>query len=278
MHERPGSVPVALTIAGSDPSGGAGIQADLKTFAALGVYGASVITALTAQNTRGVTAVHTVPAPFIAAEIEAVASDLDIRATKTGMLGDRATVEGVAAGIRRFRLSPLVVDPVMVATSGDVLIEPEAIDAVRTILLPLASLITPNLHEAARMLDEGVAATETEMMRQAVRLLKLGPKAVLVKGGHGSGDEAVDVLVSAAGETLRLAKPRIATRHTHGTGCTLSAAIAAHLALGASLGAAVARAKEYLWQALLAGRDLGIGQGAGPVDHAFALRKRTGDR
>lgn len=270
MSERAGT-PIALTIAGSDPSGGAGIQADLKTFAAHGVYGASVITALTAQNTQGVTGVLEIDPDFIAAQIESVAADLSIGAVKTGMLADRPQVAVVVSGIKRFGLKPLVVDPVMVATSGDVLLAPDAIDAVRRNLLPHATVITPNLHEAARLLAGPVAKTEAEMQGQALRLLELGPGAVLIKGGHGENPEAVDYLVTSDG-TTRLAKPWIETRHTHGTGCTLAAAITANLAKGLGLVEAVTAAKDYLWHALVAGRTLGIGKGQGPVDHAFALR------
>ena len=256
--------PVALTIAGSDSSGGAGIQADLKTFTALGVYGASVLTALTAQNTRGVTAILPVPAAFVTQQIDAVASDLRIAAVKTGMLNDRATVLAVVAGVRRHALRPLVVDPVMVATSGDMLLHPDAVEAVRRDLLPLADIITPNLPEAARLLDLPVAADEPEMEAQARALLALGPKAVLLKGGHGKASDAVDILVTRDAAPLRLALPRIDTANTHGTGCTLSAAIAAGLARGESLGDAVASAKRFVHAALAAGRDLKIGQWVGP--------------
>lgn len=272
-------VPIALTIAGSDPSGGAGIQADLKTFAAHGVYGASVITALTAQNTQGVTGVLEIDPDFIAAQIDAVASDLRLGAVKTGMLADRPQVAVVVSGIKRHGIKrdglvPLVVDPVMVATSGDVLLAPDAIDAVRRNLIPLASVITPNLHEAARLLGQAVAASEAEMQRQGEALMALGAAAVVIKGGHATGTEAVDYLVTGEG-TIRFAKPWVETRHTHGTGCTLAAAIAANLAMGRTLPDAVAAAKDYLWNALVAGKTLGVGQGRGPVDHAFALR-RTG--
>lgn len=269
MTEHSGT-PIALTIAGSDPSGGAGIQADLKTFAAHGVYGASVITALTAQNTQGVTGVLEIDPDFIAAQIDAVASDLEISAVKTGMLADRPQVAVVVAGIKRYGLTPLVVDPVMVATSGDVLLAPDAIDAVRRNLIPLANVITPNLHEAARLLGLPVAKNEDEMQRQGEALLQLGAKAVVIKGGHAAGSEAVDFLVTPQG-TARFAKPWVDTTHTHGTGCTLAAAIAANLALGLSLGDAVAAAKDYLWNALVAGKVLNVGRGHGPVDHAFAL-------
>lgn len=262
---------IALTIAGSDPSGGAGIQADLKTFTALGVYGASVVTALTAQNTRGVTGAMSVPPDFIAKQMDAVLSDLDVSAAKTGMLADVATVRAVVDGIRRHGIALLVVDPVMVATSGDVLLAPDAISSLVKELLPLAALITPNLPEAAKLLGEAVAHDEAAMRTQAARLLALGPGAVLLKGGHGSGSEAVDILATPEG-IIRLAKARIETSNTHGTGCTLAAAITARLAVGDSLVDAVTAAKDFLWHALLAGKDLHIGHGAGPVDHTFSIR------
>ena len=201
--------PVALTIAGSDSSGGAGIQADLKTFTVLGVYGASVLTALTAQNTRGVAAILPVPPEFVTQQIDAVAGDLRIAAVKTGMLNDRATVLAVVEGVRRHRLGPLVVDPVMVATSGDMLLQPDAIEAVRGELLPLADIVTPNLAEAARLLDRSPAEDEAGMLAQAQALLALGPKAVLLKGGHGEGIDAVDILVARGRAPVRLALPRI---------------------------------------------------------------------
>lgn len=265
--------PIALTIAGSDSSGGAGIQADLKTFTALGVYGASVITAITAQNTTGVQAVLTLPADIIAAQIASVASDLAVSAIKTGMLADSTTVETVADGLARFADVPLVVDPVMVATSGDVLLAPDAIDAVRTRLFPLATVVTPNLHEAARLLEGSVATSFDEMQSQGRRLLALGPKAVLMKGGHGVGSEATDILVLPSG-SLRFDAPRIATSNTHGTGCTLAAAIAARLAEGDSLPSAVKAAKDFVWNAIDAGRALTVGKGNGPVDHLHAARTR----
>ncbi len=266
------STPIALTIAGSDPSGGAGLQADLKTFSALGVYGATIVTALTAQNTTGVIGIHRVPADFIRLQAQALSDDLRISAVKTGMLGDAKTVETVVTILSGAAFGPLVVDPVMVATSGDVLLAPDAMIAVRDLLIPLATLITPNLHEAARLLGERVAEDASSMERQARRLRDNGARAVLIKGGHATGDEAIDVLVTDAGVTHH-ARPRIETRNTHGTGCTLSAAIAAHLAQGVpTLEEAVARSKSYLWHALDAGRSLRIGHGCGPVDHLFALR------
>jgi hydroxymethylpyrimidine/phosphomethylpyrimidine kinase len=269
---EPKTTPAALTIAGSDSSGGAGIQADLKTFTALGVYGASVITALTAQNTRGVSAIHPVPPEFVSAQIEAVATDLRIGATKTGMLNDRATVFAVAEGVRRHGLHPLVVDPVMVATSGDMLLDADAIDAVRSELLPLADLVTPNVPEAARLLDRAPACNEREMLEQAEALLEFGPRAVLIKGGHADGSEAVDILVSVSAPPLRLTLPRITTSNTHGTGCTLAAAVVAVLVRGEGLADAVQTAKKFVHEALSSGAELHIGHGAGPVDHLARLR------
>lgn len=265
---------MALTIAGSDCSGGAGIQADLKTFTALGVYGASVLTALTAQNTMGVSGVLAVPEAFIAAQAAAVTRDLDVRAVKTGMLGDRATVGAVVTALAALPGVPLVVDPVMVATSGDLLLAPDAIEAVRRDLLPLAAVATPNLDEAARLLDARRASSVDEAEAQALAILGFGCRAVLLKGGHGTGDQAVDVLAKASGATRRLALPRIATGNTHGTGCTLSAAITALIACGHDLDAAVERAKSYVWQGLRSGAALTIGAGAGPIDQMFAIRRR----
>jgi hydroxymethylpyrimidine/phosphomethylpyrimidine kinase len=275
MSESAPQVPIALTIAGSDPSGGAGIQADLKTFTALGVYGASVITALTAQSTRGVTGIHGVPTGFVAQQIDAVAGDLTIGATKTGMLHTRDMVMAVADAVRRHGLHPLVVDPVMVATSGDLLLDEDAVVAVRDTLLPLADVITPNLGEAAALLQRAVARDETEMLAQAEALLALGCKAVVVKGGHGQGAEAVDILLTQDGTPTRLALARVDTANTHGTGCTFSAAIAAEMARGAALADAVASAKCFVHEALKAGANMAIGHGSGPVDHLHASRRRT---
>ena len=263
--------PIALTIAGSDSSGGAGIQADLKAFSAFGVYGASVLTALTAQNTRGVKGVHPVPPDFVVAQMVSVLDDLDVKAIKTGMLADAAIIGAVVDALAaRAPGVPLVVDPVMVATSGDVLLARDAIETVRKRLIPRATLITPNLPEAAELLGEPIARTEAEALAQLTRLTTLGARAVLLKGGHGDGDEAVDLL-ALDGRVIRLADRRIATRNTHGTGCTLSAAIAARLAIGDDLETAVARAKRYVHDAIDAGRHLGVGQGNGPVDHLFAM-------
>jgi hydroxymethylpyrimidine/phosphomethylpyrimidine kinase len=263
------STPIAATIAGSDSSGGAGIQADLKTFAALGVYGASVITALTAQNTRGVTAIHDVSPDFIAAQIEAVFSDLAVGAVKIGMVSQPRAIEAVADGLDRHAQRAIVLDPVMIATSGDRLLAPAAIDVLRQVLIPRALILTPNLPEAAVLLEVPIAGSEGEMRAQAERLLSLGPRAVLIKGGHGSGTESIDLLVEADVVT-RLAAGRIATKNTHGTGCTLSSAIAAGLAKGLDLAAAVGAAKAYVTAAIAAADRLTIGSGHGPVHHFHA--------
>jgi hydroxymethylpyrimidine/phosphomethylpyrimidine kinase len=260
---------IALTIAGSDSAGGAGIQADLRTFAALGVHGASAITALTAQNTLGVEAVHTAPPGFVLAEMRAIASDLEVGGIKTGMLGNREIVEAVVEGLSHFPGVPVVVDPVMVSQSGHPLLTDEAIDAIRTKLMPLAVLVTPNLLEAARLLGETVARDEAEMAAQAERMRKRGAHAALVKGGHATGPLAVDILVDAQG-TIRLEAPRTPTKNTHGTGCTLSAATAAELAKGATLREALAKAKTYVTAAIAAADELQIGKGRGPVHHFHA--------
>jgi hydroxymethylpyrimidine/phosphomethylpyrimidine kinase len=268
-RQSPVITPIALSIAGSDSGGGAGIQADLKTLSALGVYGASVITALTAQNTRGVSGIHDVPADFVSAQIDAVFADLTIGATKIGMLSRPAVIEAVAAGLERHKAQNVVLDPVMVATSGDKLLADAAVAVLRRLLIPAARLITPNLPEAAALLDAPIAQTESEMRQQGERLLALGARAVLMKGGHAAGAESVDLLVEPTGVT-RLAAPRIATRNTHGTGCTLSSAIAAGLAKGVDLPEAVAAAKVYLTDALEAADRLSIGSGHGPVHHFHA--------
>jgi hydroxymethylpyrimidine/phosphomethylpyrimidine kinase len=260
------TTPIAVTIAGSDSSGGAGIQADLKTFSALGVYGASVIAALTAQNTRGVTAIHEVPPGFVTAQMDAVFSDLAVGAVKIGMLGNAAVIVAVAAGLERHRPTNIVLDPVMVATSGQRLLAPDAIEVLRTELLPRALVITPNLPEAAALLDVPVAIDVPQMRRQAERLLALGARAVLIKGGHTEGAESTDILVTRDTATP-FAAARIATRNTHGTGCTLSAAIAAGLAKGQDLTEAVRGAKAYVTAAIAAADRLAIGSGHGPVHH-----------
>jgi hydroxymethylpyrimidine/phosphomethylpyrimidine kinase len=263
---------IAVTIAGSDSGGGAGIQADLKTFSALGVYGASVITALTAQNTRGVTGIHDVPPDFVTAQIDAVFSDLHVDAVKIGMLSRPATIKAVAAGLEKYRQRRIVLDPVMVAASGDPLIADEAVAVLLETLIPMAVIVTPNLPEAARLLGEGVAEDRKGIEAQASRLLQRGAKAVLLKGGHGGGAESADYLLTPAGGHW-LTAPRIQTENTHGTGCTLSSAIAAGLARGRHLEAAVAAAKDYVTAAIAAADRLKIGEGRGPVHHFHAQWK-----
>jgi hydroxymethylpyrimidine/phosphomethylpyrimidine kinase len=260
---------IALTIAGSDSGGGAGIQADLKTFSALGVYGASVITALTAQNTLGVQGIHAAPPAFVAQQMHSVLADLDVGAIKIGMLADAATIAAVANALPDGLGPFIVLDPVMVAASGDRLVGDDAIGGLRSRLIPRAGVITPNLPEAAALLGAPVAASEDAMAAQGRALLALGPGAVLMKGGHGAGAESVDLLVTASG-VRRYASPRIATRNTHGTGCTLSSAIAAHLARGENLATAVALAKDYVTSAIAAADRLGIGSGHGPTHHFHA--------
>jgi hydroxymethylpyrimidine/phosphomethylpyrimidine kinase len=267
-------IPIALTIAGSDSGGGAGIQADLKTFSALGVYGASVITALTAQNTQGVTGIHDAPPDFITAQLDAVFSDLDVKAVKIGMVSRPDAIIAIVEGLRRWKPAHVVLDPVMVATSGDRLLAPEAIDLLRTRLIPAVEVITPNLPEAAALLDLPLATTESEIEGQGQKLLALGCPAVLIKGGHGEGPESVDHLVTATSK-LRLAAPRTKTKNTHGTGCTLSSAIAAGLARGESLEAAVRAAKTYVSAAIAASDRLDVGRGHGPVHHFFAFERAT---
>ena len=258
--------PIALTIAGSDSSGGAGIQADLKTFAALGVYGASVITALTAQNTSGVSGIHSVPVEFVTAQIDAVFSDLAVGAVKIGMVAQVASIDAIVAGLTRWSPKHVVLDPVMVATSGDRLLAAEAVEALRTKLTPLAAVITPNLPEAAALLDEAVATSEAAVENQGKRLLAMGCRAVLIKGGHGQGAESTDYLIDAHG-TIVLAAPRVATKNTHGTGCSLSSAIAAGLAKGEGMETAIRNAKTWISAAIAAADRFSVGHGHGPVHH-----------
>ncbi|GLH79559.1 hydroxymethylpyrimidine/phosphomethylpyrimidine kinase [Bradyrhizobium sp. SSBR45G] len=262
------STPVALTIAGSDSSGGAGIQADLKTFAALSVYGASVITALTAQNTTGVTGVHLVPPAFVTAQIDAVFDDLSVGAVKIGMVAQAPIADAISASLARRQPGHVVLDPVMVATSGARLLPEDAIAALRSRLIPQASLITPNLPEAAALLDEPVATSDAEIAAQGRRLLALGCPAVLIKGGHGQGAESTDYLITS-GITLALPAPRVATSNTHGTGCSLSSAVAAGLAKGEDLEAAVRHAKAFISGAIAAADRFTVGHGHGPVHHLY---------
>ncbi|ALK08732.1 bifunctional hydroxymethylpyrimidine kinase/phosphomethylpyrimidine kinase [Blastochloris viridis] len=260
---------IAVTIAGSDSGGGAGIQADLKTFSALGVYGASVIAALTAQNTLGVQGIFDVPPAFVTAQIDSVFADLRVGAVKIGMLSRPETIAAVAAGLDRWQAQNVVLDPVMVATSGDRLITPDAIAALTRLLMPRALVATPNLHEAAALLDAAVARDEAEMRAQGEAILKLGPRAVLIKGGHFAGPEAVDLLIQP-GRVDRLASPRLDTPNTHGTGCTLSSALAAGLAKGLALEPATAAAKDYVAKAIAASVRLKVGEGRGPTHHFHA--------
>ncbi len=257
----------ALTIAGSDSGGGAGIQADLKTFAAHGVFGTSAITAITAQNTVGVTAVLALPADLVTAQIEAVVTDIGADAVKTGMLANAAIIEAVAAAIESLELPRVVVDPVMIAKSGDRLLEDEAVAALRTELLPRAFVLTPNVPEA-EVLAEMIVADLDHARRAARRIREMGPQAVVVKGGHLGGDEAVDVFWDGREMTLFRA-PRLAGTSTHGTGCTYASAIAANLAVGVPLRDAVERAKIYLTEAIR--RAPAIGRGHGPVNHLWPI-------
>jgi hydroxymethylpyrimidine/phosphomethylpyrimidine kinase len=302
-------LPIALTIAGSDSGGGAGIQADLKTFAAFGVYAASVVTALTAQNTRGVEAIHYPPPGIVGAQIEAVLEDFAVMAIKIGMLGSAEIANAVAErlpslhspsrdgrpperplergiggeGVRAAGPGPhpadyvghllpagegrqafIVYDPVMLASSGDALSGSGFVDAIRHALLPLVDCLTPNLAEAATLLREPIAKSEADMARQGAALLKLGPRAILMKGGHLDGDETVDLLVTE-NAVRRFAAPRLASQNLHGTGCTLSSAIAANIVLGAPLSEAVAAARAFVRQAIERGQDVTLGAGAGPL-------------
>ncbi|MEW5976713.1 MAG: bifunctional hydroxymethylpyrimidine kinase/phosphomethylpyrimidine kinase [Acidobacteriota bacterium] len=272
------SVKKALTIAGSDSGAGAGIQADLKTFAALGVYGTSVITAVTAQNTREVRAIHPIPSEVVAQQLEAVLTDIGADAVKTGMLANQDIIVTVAARLRDHGPIPLVVDPVMVSKAGVPLLEPPAIAALRRELFPLAAVVTPNVPEAEALLGRTLK-TEEQLLKAGREMLAMGPKAVLIKGGHrepgsqpagpddrnSSSGEVVDLYFCAEEEGCRISGPRIATPHTHGTGCTLAAAIAAYLARGESSYPAILRARSFLTAALKAAFP--VGQGKGPVHH-----------
>lgn len=261
-------IPV-LTVAGSDSSGGAGIQADLKTISALGCYAASAVTAITVQNTLGVAAIQTVRPDLVAGQIRAVMDDIRPRAVKIGMVGDAATIHAVASTLRQYEGLPLVIDPVMVATSGSRLMEPEAVEAFRKELMPLATVLTPNLPEAGVLAAMPIVSM-ADIDEAARRIAAAMSGYVLIKGGHSEGDIKEDRLYNHVGQLLRtFTSPTVPTRNTHGTGCTLSSAIAAHLALGYALDEAVARAKSYVTAALQAGAGVEIGQGHGPVNHFF---------
>jgi hydroxymethylpyrimidine/phosphomethylpyrimidine kinase len=282
--------PIALTIAGSDSGAGAGVQADLKTFAALGVYGASAVTALTAQNTEGAKAIHYPPPEIVAAQIAAVLEDFAVAAIKIGMLGSAEIARTVAESLLLPGLDPgiagegggatrgldpgggrmrafIIYDPVMIASAGEALSGAGFVETAKRRLLPLVDCLTPNLAEAAALLGEPVARSEADMAHQGAALLELGPRAALIKGGHLEGDEAVDLLATASG-VRRYVAPRIASRNLHGTGCTLSSAIAANIVLGAPLPEAVAAAKAFVREAIERGRRETLGAGAGPLIHA----------
>ncbi|MFJ6700693.1 bifunctional hydroxymethylpyrimidine kinase/phosphomethylpyrimidine kinase [Streptomyces sp. NPDC091272] len=262
--------PIALTIAASDPSGGAGIQADLKAFSANGAYGTAVVTALTAQNTRGVTGIHAVPPAFVTEQIDTLFADVQVDAVKIGMLADAAIAAAVADALERHRPRYVVLDPVMVSTSGHRLLEPAAVAVLRERLLPLADLVTPNLPEAGDLLGTAAARNRAEAVEQARALLGTGASRVLLKGGHHTHDtESVDVLVDPAhgAGVVELSAPRVNTRNTHGTGCTLSAAIAALRPQRDDWHTTVRAAKEYLTGALRAADTLRVGRGNGPVHH-----------
>jgi hydroxymethylpyrimidine/phosphomethylpyrimidine kinase len=260
-------IPNVLTIAGSDSGGGAGIQADLKTFSALGAYGASAITALTAQNTRGVTGVHAPDAAFVTAQLDAVFGDIRIDAVKIGMLANASIVRAVADALRRHAPRFVVLDTVMISKSAHALLAPDAVDALRGELLPLATVVTPNLPEAAALLGAQPAETEDEMVRQGNALVKAGAHAVLMKGGHlPDAEHSPDWLIDAT-RAVRLGGPRVPVRNTHGTGCTLSSAIAALLPQSPDLDSAVRAAKTYLTDAIAASGRLDVGHGVGPVHH-----------
>lgn len=262
---------IAVTIAGSDSGGGAGIQADLKSFSALGVYGASVITAITAQNTRAVTGIEAVSPAMVAAQIDAVFDDLRVDAVKIGMVGDESVITTVAACLRHHlarRAVPVVLDPVMIAKSGDTLLPDAAIAAMVRELLPLATVLTPNLPEAAALLGTATAMSAVQMHEQGAQLSAFGPAHVLMKGGHATGETCTDLLVGPA--PLVLTAPRVITKNTHGTGCSLSSAIAAGLAQGLGVAPAVQQAHHWLQQAIRAADQLDIGSGHGPVHHFHA--------
>ena len=268
-NTHPKHYPRVLSIAGSDSGGGAGIQADLKTFSALGCYGMTAITAITAQNTLGVTAIHGVPAGILKAQIQAVIDDIGVDAVKIGMLHSPEIVEVVAWAIDHYKLGNVVLDPVMVATSGDTLVGQDTVAVLVRELFPRVAVITPNLDEAALLLKRGISQMG-ELENAANNLLGLGAKAALLKGGHLAGEDVVDVMVQPGCAMLRLQSRRITSRNVHGTGCTLSSAIAAYLALGHGLNEAVTLARSFILKAIEAGAAVQTGEGHGPLNHGFA--------
>lgn len=261
-----------LTIAGSDSGGGAGIQADLKTFSALGCFGMSAITAITAQNTTAVTAIHPVPAEVVGKQIEAVISDIGVDAIKIGMLNSPEVIEEVAKQLKHFKVKNIVLDPVMIAKSGDKLLQDESIEALKTELIPLAEIITPNIPEA-EVLTGLTISNKEEMIEAARQLIDNGAKSVLLKGGHFEGETSPDCLMLNTGEVVWLESKRVKSPNTHGTGCTLSSAIASYLALGNSTIEAVKLGKQFITNAIIAGADYKIGNGHGPVHHFHELWK-----
>ncbi|WP_181314194.1 bifunctional hydroxymethylpyrimidine kinase/phosphomethylpyrimidine kinase [Photobacterium phosphoreum] len=262
--------PIVLTIAGSDSSGGAGIQADIKAISATGSYACSVITAITAQNTQGVSSILPIPLDMVEQQLDAVFTDLNIQAVKIGMLADSDIIHLVAAKIRQYQPQYLVIDPVMVATSGDILLQQHAITTLKTELLPLADIITPNLPEAAALTGHDIPQSIDGMQAMISALRAINPHAVLLKGGHLENDSNSTDLLILASDVIELTTPRINTRNTHGTGCTLSSAIASYLAQGNTLEHATTLAKRYITAAITAADELTIGQGHGPVNHFFA--------
>ena len=268
-----------LSIAGSDPSGGAGIQADLKTFAANGVYGMAAITALTVQNTVGVQGIHLVPAKFVSSQIEAIFSDIAVSSVKVGMVGNAEIAEGVGTTLAKYRNLISVVDPVMVAKGGSPLLDKKAIQAVKDNLIPLATIVTPNLPEAAILLGSSIAKSEEDMVYQGKALLNLGSKSILMKGGHSEGITSNDLLVTE-NNYVWFKEKRINTKNTHGTGCTLSSSIASFLAKDFSVEESVSKAKKFVTNAIRNSKTLSVGKGHGPTNHFYALEgsnKITGE-
>ena len=265
------SIPNVLTIAGSDSGGGAGIQADIKTISANGVYASSVITAVTAQNTQGVKAIHDVPLDNIAEQIDAVLMDIKCNAIKIGMLSRPEVIHLVAEKIQQYDISSVILDPVMVATSGDQLLHSESVEVMKSVLMPLVQVVTPNLYEAAILTGLPVATTQNEMLKTAEKFIELGVSAVLLKGGHLLDEHSKDVLIEVIADEKNLIQwfisKRIQTKNTHGTGCTLSSAIAAFLAKGSSLPKSVEHAKAYIQASINTADKLNVGQGSGPVHH-----------
>lgn len=266
---------ISLTIAGSDSGGGAGIQADIKAMSATGSFACSVITALTAQNTQGVSAIHPVPESFVEAQLESVFSDFKVDAVKIGMLSDADTILLIAQMLRKYQPKSIILDPVMVATSGDVLLESKAISSLVNHLIPLADLVTPNLYEAQVLLGRDIDAfpkSNEELESTAKSLLALGSQGVLLKGGHMNTQDSTDVWVTEK-QIEYFSKERVATTNTHGTGCTLSSAITSYLAQGFCMSESIRKAKAYISQAIVAAKDYQLGKGSGPVDHFFVLNQ-----